>query len=713
MSDVVLEAKPDDPAGPPGPDDVKPVVVTADERIAHRGPIQRLLVSPEIGAIIGAVLVWAFFWGNGQTFGTAATTLIVLDAAAPIGIMAVVVALLMIGGEFDLSAGMMTGATGILVGLMVKYFMGTGAPMWMAVGAAFILAGTIGLFNGTLVNRTGLPSFIVTLATFFALKGVTLVLAKRLEGKVSVADVDQADGFSPFYRFFGYEYKLENFDRRDVLFLGAVLIGGALLIMGLCEQSFIRRKRTESASSRSVLGALALGFVGLVLAGSGFTMLHRTDGVNKNAIWAAVGGLGVILAVFSFCLARYERRTDQSGAEADNSMPLAIRNLLLGGIGAMFLAYVTPFVLDRNERREILTWFPAWLRITVAVIAAATGVAIGVRQAMPRLRAKFTWFRPIQTLLTAAVFGLILLVGVLTFFQLATVQALRAIAMLGFTALGMSMLLRARAQAGKVSSRLQLVIGLVSVAVLIGLAFLVRADSGAVRFRNGLFAAMLLGAVALAVNTLVETRLQKRRSVSAAADRRGRRLVAVGVLLAVIGMAVRLLFTNASSGGAKGGFSVTRMSILWWIVATVVGSFVLTKTKWGNWIFAVGGNKEAARAIGVPANKVKTGLFIATSLAGCFVGIMILLRFTSVQASQGDGLEFIYIIAAVVGGNLLTGGYGSVIGASVGALIIAMSYNGIGSARWNSDGKFAFQGAVLLIAVLVNNYTRKKAQEAR
>ena len=70
-------------------------------------------------------------------------------------------------------------------------------------------------------------------------------------------------------------------------------------------------------------------------------------------------------------------------------------------------------------------------------------------------------------------------------------------------------------------------------------------------------------------------------------------------------------------------------------------------------------------------------------------------------------------VVAVVGGNLLTGGYGSVIGASVGALIIAMSYNGIGSARWNSDGKFAFQGAVLLIAVLVNNYTRKKAQEAR
>ncbi len=719
MSDVVLETESAEPVRAGVADDVKPVVVTADERIAHRGPIQRLLVSPEIGAIIGAVLVWAFFWGNGQTFGTAATTLIVLDAAAPLGIMAVVVALLMIGGEFDLSAGMLTGATGILVGLMVKYFMGTGAPMWMAVGAAFILAGTIGFFNGTLVNRTGLPSFIVTLATFFALKGVTLVLAKRLEGKVSVADVDQADGFKPFYRFFGYEYKLENFARRDALFLAAVLFGGALLLIGLCEQSFIRRKNMASPTAAPAaagvrLGVIGLGVTGLVLAAAGFTMLHRTDGVSSNAIWAAAGGIGVILAVVGFCLARYERRTDQSGVEADNSLSPEIRKLVLGGIGAMILAYLAPFVLDRNERREILTWFPAWLRVAVAVVAAATGVAIGVRQAMPRLRAKFTWYRPIQSMLAAAMLALVLLVGVLTFLQLATVQALRAVAMLAFTALGMSMLLRARAQAGKVSSRLQLVVGLIAVTALVVLAFLVRADSGAVRFRSGLFSAMLLGAVALTANTFVETRLQKRRAVDAAADRRGRRFVAIGVLLAAIGMAIRIAFTNASSSGtATGGFSVTRMSIVWWVVATVVGAFVLTKTKWGNWIFAVGGNKEAARAIGVPANKVKTGLFIATSMAGCFVGIMVLLRFTSVQASQGDGLEFIYIIAAVVGGNLLTGGYGSVIGASVGALIIAMSYNGIGSARWNSDGKFAFQGAVLLVAVLVNNYIRKKAQEAR
>ena len=287
--------------------------------------------------------------------------------------------------------------------------------------------------------------------------------------------------------------------------------------------------------------------------------------------------------------------------------------------------------------------------------------------------------------------------------------------MMALSALGIGLFLRARAQAGKFSRRLQLGVGLLSALAVVVLAFVIRNDSGAVRFRSGMFAAMLIGATILVANALLETGLQKRKVPDERADKIGRRLVAVGALLAGIGLAIRIVFTNLASGlQVKGkGFSVTRMSIVWWLVATLVGAFVLTKTKWGNWIFAVGGNKEAARAIGVPANKVKTALFITVSLAGCFVGVMLLLRFTSVNPSQGDGLEFFYIIAAVVGGNLLTGGYGSVVGASVGALIMAMSDNGIGSANWNQDGKFAFKGAVLLIAVLVNNFIRKKAQEAR
>lgn len=112
-----------------------------DERLSYRGPVKRLLVSPEIGALIGTVVIWAFFWGNGDTFGTAGSTANFLDVAAPLGIMAIAVSLLMIGGEFDLSAGVITGATGVTIALMAKYFTDGGSPLWLAIGAAFILCG--------------------------------------------------------------------------------------------------------------------------------------------------------------------------------------------------------------------------------------------------------------------------------------------------------------------------------------------------------------------------------------------------------------------------------------------------------------------------------------------------------------------------------------------------------------------------------------------
>ena len=105
----------------------------------------------------------------------------------------------------------------------------------------------------------------------------------------------------------------------------------------------------------------------------------------------------------------------------------------------------------------------------------------------------------------------------------------------------------------------------------------------------------------------------------------------------------------------------------WFAAAALILGYVLTQTKIGNWIFAVGGNKEAARAVGVPANQVKVGLFVCVSMCGCLAGTLIALRYGTVQANQGTGLEFEYIIAAVVGGCLLTGGYGTAIGAAIGA----------------------------------------------
>ncbi|MCY3643411.1 MAG: hypothetical protein OXG41_07505, partial [Acidimicrobiaceae bacterium] len=91
-----------------------------DERLAHRGPIQTLLTRPEIGALMGAVGVWLLFWLVSAPFGTVGGTANFLDVAAYLGLMAVPVALLMIGGEFDLSSGAMTGATALIAILLAN-----------------------------------------------------------------------------------------------------------------------------------------------------------------------------------------------------------------------------------------------------------------------------------------------------------------------------------------------------------------------------------------------------------------------------------------------------------------------------------------------------------------------------------------------------------------------------------------------------------------
>ncbi len=156
-----------------------------------------------------------------------------------------------------------------------------------------------------------------------------------------------------------------------------------------------------------------------------------------------------------------------------------------------------------------------------------------------------------------------------------------------------------------------------------------------------------------------------------------------------------------------------RISVLWWIAATVIATWVLSRTRVGNWIFGVGGDANAARNVGVPVARVKIGLFMTTSLVCALTGIMIALRLASAQAGQGVGEEFQYIIAAVVGGCVLTGGFGSAIGASLGATIIGMAFIGIQFSGWNTDWRFLFLGVILLVAVLVNNYIRKRAEGAR
>lgn len=156
-----------------------------------------------------------------------------------------------------------------------------------------------------------------------------------------------------------------------------------------------------------------------------------------------------------------------------------------------------------------------------------------------------------------------------------------------------------------------------------------------------------------------------------------------------------------------------QISVVWWIILTALATWLLTKTKFGNWIFASGGDANAARNAGVPVARTKVILFMMTSAAAALVGIIFVLRLQGMQAGQGVGLEFFYIIAAAVGGTLLMGGAGSAIGASIGAGIMGIADIGIPYALWDQDWRWTFIGAILLVAVLLNNYISKKAKGAK
>src|SRR5438128_6630837 len=156
-----------------------------------------------------------------------------------------------------------------------------------------------------------------------------------------------------------------------------------------------------------------------------------------------------------------------------------------------------------------------------------------------------------------------------------------------------------------------------------------------------------------------------------------------------------------------------KVKMLWWTGLTVVGAWRLAKSRFGNWIYSAGGDPNSARNVGVPVARTKITLFMMTSGVAALMGIIEALELRSMQAKEGIGLEFIFIICAVVGGCLLTGGFGSVIGTFFGAAILGMVQLGIVDAQWDSNWTFPFQGAILFAAVMLNTLIRSRAQKAR
>ncbi len=155
------------------------------------------------------------------------------------------------------------------------------------------------------------------------------------------------------------------------------------------------------------------------------------------------------------------------------------------------------------------------------------------------------------------------------------------------------------------------------------------------------------------------------------------------------------------------------MLIVWALFLIIFGHFLLTKTRFGNWIFASGGDANAARNVGVPVNRVKILMFMFSAFCATVFATCQVIEFGSAAADRGLLKEFEAIISVVIGGALLTGGYGSVIGAALGALIFGVVQQGLFFANVESSLFRVFLGGILLLAVILNTYIRRMITGAK
>lgn len=155
-------------------------------------------------------------------------------------------------------------------------------------------------------------------------------------------------------------------------------------------------------------------------------------------------------------------------------------------------------------------------------------------------------------------------------------------------------------------------------------------------------------------------------------------------------------------------FGPFNVSILWWIGSMLLAGWVLRQTPFGNWVMAVGGNLDGARRAGVPVGRVKFILYIWTAVSAAFLGAMTTFEFNQGSATSGQGYVFQGAIAAVVGGVMLTGGFGTITGVVFGTMIYGVVSLGLFYTGWPTDWLSAITGALLVIAVVANNSIRSR-----
>jgi ribose/xylose/arabinose/galactoside ABC-type transport system permease subunit len=562
----------------------------------------------------------------------------------------------MIGAGFDLSAGAMTGAMGILVIMLSKEageFGGAGLTLWIAIPLSLAVALGIGYMNGFLVEKTRLPSFTITLATYYVLIGAKLGFSKLIVDQVQVGDISDANGYEFWNRIFASSWnRTENeFANRDKVYTVCLLAAIALVVIAVVEMQFSRRR--DGFKKPGLIQFVA----GLAITFAGIATLHLTDGNGGNWLGAAIIAVGTIVGLLGYGTWRFQPNHERGQLQMTPNLVPWIGLGLLG----VALSILVAWRMDAYDASEI--FFPF------------------------------------------------------------TKQGLRATLFMIFAAVGFTFLLIAAVKARRISLMTRFVVSLINCAVIVVMAFFIRwesqgdpavADSvGSVKFRAEAFSCLLGLALFVLVWALLNLRFEERSAVHPGADRIGRRLLWVAGILAAIGMVTKLLFITPAeleAGAAPAQFSIRTV---WFVIFTITMVWVLGSCRFGSWTFAVGGNKEASRQVGVPAARTMTQLFMLVSGAAWLVGMLLAFRLHTIQANTGNGEEFDYIIAAVVGGTLLTGGYGTALGGALGAAIVSMATLGITFARWNSDWRFLFLGVTLLLAMLANRWIRTKAESMR
>ncbi len=173
-------------------------------------------------------------------------------------------------------------------------------------------------------------------------------------------------------------------------------------------------------------------------------------------------------------------------------------------------------------------------------------------------------------------------------------------------------------------------------------------------------------------------------------------------------------FQNTGIGSFLGGVTTALhlpsipMPVIWMLVIIVIASVILTRTRFGRYVFAIGGNEEAARLAGINVARVKTAVYVISGACAAIVGFLYMALFSSGSPQTGTGDELLESIAAVVvGGTSLTGGRGSVIGTFFGALLIGVLYNAMNLLNVDSYLQKVLLGAVILLAVVLDELRKR------